>query len=584
MRVSLEQAVDLAIARQEAREFEQAELLWREIVNASPRWVEAMNQLGIVLQHLGRHADAIEAFERALSVDPAFAPAMGNRATSLGAMGRFDEAIESGRRCAERLPESAEVWCNLGNLLRDAGRLAEAIEAYGLAVERNGALPAAHNGLGNALKDAGAIEEAIASYRRAVEIDPAYQLAWSNLLYALHLSPAMSAVAVYEEHVAWARVHADPLRATALKYANDHDAERKLRIGIVSPDLREHPVGRFIWPWIREHDRKGFEIVCYADVIRADVLSERICAHAASWVDSHRLTDAELFGRIVADRIDVLLDLAGHTAGNRLAVFARKPAPVQGTYLGYPGTTGMSAMDFRLTDAIADPAGADALSRERLIRLGPVAWCFDAPSESPDVADCDGDVVTFGCFNALAKVNREVIGAWARILDRVPGSRLMVKSHGATDAATVRRFAAISSERIEFRPPTGTQREHLSAYNEVDVALDPFPYCGTMSTCEALWMGTPVVTLSGKAHVSRVGLSLLSAVGLNELAARDVDEYVELAVALASDRERRLAIRRGLRERMRQSALMDADAFSRGIESALRTAWGEYCSGGQVLG
>jgi predicted O-linked N-acetylglucosamine transferase (SPINDLY family) len=299
------------------------------------------------------------------------------------------------------------------------------------------------------------------------------------------------------------------------------------------------------------------------------------------------MPDAEAADLIRADEIDVLVDLAGHSNGNRLMVFARKPAPVQVTYLGYPGTTGLSAIDYRITDAFADPPGmTEGHHSEKLIRLAGCAWCYgpdsqNVPSESPAT---QSGVVTFGCFNNLAKVNDRTLGLWARILDAVPGSRLLLKSIGFLSMDARRRVreslcsqSGIGEERLDIRGPEDSHESHLALYREMDIALDTFPYHGTTTTCEALWMGVPVVTLAGRTHVSRVGVSLLTNVGLPELIAESEDDYVRMAVELARDVERLVSYRSNLRDGMLGSQLLDAPSFAREIEGAFRQMWTSWC-------
>jgi predicted O-linked N-acetylglucosamine transferase (SPINDLY family) len=310
---------------------------------------------------------------------------------------------------------------------------------------------------------------------------------------------------------------------------------------------------------------------------------KRVCGN---WRNILNLSDAEAANLIRSDAIDVLVDLSGHTANNRLLVFAAKPAPVQVTYLGYPNTTGMTAMDYRLTDALADPPGlSDELNVERLWRLPTCAWCYAPFENAPDVQPRASGPIMFGCFNAFAKINGSLVAIWAELLGRVAGSRLLLKSAGAGTASAQRRLTeqlakhGISGDRIEMHGRIADSRGHLDLYGRVDVALDSYPYHGTTTTCEALWMGVPVVSLAGAAHVSRVGVSLLGNVGLPELVAQTPEQYVQIAADLAGDLPRLAELRRTLRGRMGQSPLMDAAGFAQGVEAAYRQMWRNWCEG-----
>jgi predicted O-linked N-acetylglucosamine transferase (SPINDLY family) len=336
-------------------------------------------------------------------------------------------------------------------------------------------------------------------------------------------------------------------------------------------------------PFLEHHDRERFELFAYAQVAAPDEWTERARRQVDHWRSLVNVPDAAAADLIRGDEIDILVDLAGHTDGNRLLVFAHKPAPVQATYLGYPGTTGLSAMDHRFTDALADPPGmTEAHHSERLVRLPECAWCYRPDTETPpgpSPAMLRG-YVTFGSFNNLSKVNERMLRVWSRILQAVPGSRLLLKSAGFISTEARRRTretlmagTGISGDRLDIRGPEDSHESHMELYREMDIALDTFPYHGTTTTCEALWMGVPVVTLAGQTHVSRVGVSLLTHAGLPELVAGSEDGYVRIAVELAGDAGRLSNHRAGFRDRMRASRLMDEQPFSRGLEASLRRMW-----------
>jgi predicted O-linked N-acetylglucosamine transferase (SPINDLY family) len=370
------------------------------------------------------------------------------------------------------------------------------------------------------------------------------------------------------------------------------DPDRRLRIGYVSRDFRLHSVAYFIEPVIAHHDRAGYGIYCYYLAADHDDTTQRLSQSADVWREAHGASVDEIAARIYADEIDILVDLGGHTKLNRLGVFSRKPAPVQATWLGYPDTTGLASIDYRITDTVADPPGlTDEIHTERLLRLEPPFVCYQPPHESPavDLRETAGDVV-FGSFNMLIKLNGPLIDMWAQILKAVPDSRLLIKSglleHDEAVWRVHERFekAGIARSRVELRALTQHRMDHLAAYGEVDVALDTFPYNGATTTCEALWMGVPVVTLAGESHMSRVGASLLTAVGLSNLISASTAEYVQTAVALGRDPALRRALRAGMRDRLAASALLDHAGFTRKLEGALRRAWRAWCESSRLVG
>jgi protein O-GlcNAc transferase len=363
-------------------------------------------------------------------------------------------------------------------------------------------------------------------------------------------------------------------------------------VGYLSPDFREHSTGYFVEGLLAGHDRGAVEVFCYSSGRAADGVTARLKEHFACFRNVVGMSDRSAAELIRRDGIDVLVDLAGHTGENRLLILAYKAAPVQVTYLGYPNTTGMTAIAYRLTDALADPPG-EGVERysEKLVRLPGSFLCYrpveDAPEAGEPPAARQGSV-TFGCFNAQAKINLPLVEQWSRILRRVARSSLIVKNASLADGATRDRLAGmfgvcgVGVERLELLGRTATPAQHLAVYRRVDIALDTFPYHGTTTTCEALWMGVPVVTLAGAVHRSRVGVSLLRSVGLPELVAGSWDEYVEIAAGLAGDRGRLVELRAGMRERMRESRLMDGAGLAREVEGAYRDMWRRWCEVGRV--
>ncbi|MCD6305110.1 MAG: hypothetical protein J7M32_02335, partial [Deltaproteobacteria bacterium] len=417
---------------------------------------------------------------------------------------------------------------------------------------------------------------------KALEMRPGYAEAHSNLLFAMQCDPDVGDMEIFRESVNWWRRHGAG-HAREAGRGKDQDPGRRLRVGYVSPDFREHSVSRFFLPLIENHDRKAVEVFCYGDVKRPDRMTARIRELADHWRSIVGLGDDAVARQIREDRIDILVDLAGHTGGNRLLVFARRPAPVQVTWLGYPGTTGLGVMDYRLTDHVADPEGdADRWHTERLVRLSEGFLCYAPPEEAGEVCSLPAlkeGRVTFGSFNNFSKMNEQVAAVWSRILLSVPGSLLMLKSKSLRDAGVRGRCLemflrnGISEDRIVFEGYARTVKDHLLLYNRVDMGLDPFPYNGTTTTCEALWMGVPVVTLKGGRHAARVGASILTQVGLSDLIADTKEAYIRKAVELARDPGRLKALRAGMRDRLRKSTLLNGPGFAAAMEAAYQGMW-----------
>ena len=373
------------------------------------------------------------------------------------------------------------------------------------------------------------------------------------------------------------------------KFANVTNPERRLRIGYVSADFREHSVARFLKPLLLARDHEAFEVFCYSAVVNPDSMTRQFQGLADHWRNATGLSDGNLAEKIHDDCIDILVDLGGHTAGNRLPMFARKPAPIQVTWLGFPGTTGLASIDYRLVDPITDPQdNGDDLASETLFRLADGFLCYGPPDDSPTILEERhlNTTLTFGSFNNPAKLSATTIDTWSALLAQLPHARLLLKGRPFDDATGRARFLnaflhrGIDRERIDFVGYLSSSTEHLALYRQVDIALDPFPYNGTTTTCEALWMGVPVVTLCGDRHSGRVGASLVTQLGLRELIARDVQHYVDIAAALAADRKRLAELRLGLRRRMAASSLCDGPAFARKIEAAYRTMWRMWCTTG----
>jgi predicted O-linked N-acetylglucosamine transferase (SPINDLY family) len=594
---------------------------YRQAIVIKPDYAEAHSNLGNALKDQGKLDEAIAAYHRAIAIKPDYAEVHSNLGNALRDQGKLGEAIAAHRQAIDIKPDYAEAHSNLGNALQDQGKLGEAIAAHRQAIGIKPDYAEAHYHLGNALKDQGKLDEAIAAYRQAIGIKPdlaeaysnvgvalvgqgkldeaiaAYRQAigikpdlaeaHSNLLVSLNYPDKSTADSLFAAHREWdERYGRQVSRPTA--YANVREAARRLKIGYVSPDFRDHSVAYFVEPLLKGHDRQAVEVFCYAEVKRPDTVTAHLQGLADHWLVTVGLSDEELAERIRAVGIDILVDLAGHTGNNRLRVFARKPAPVQVTWLGYPNTTGLEAIDYRLVDAVTDPVGeADAWASETLVRLEGGFLCYGGLKDAPEptVPPClKTGTVTFGSFNNPAKLSAATLDAWATLLSRLPQARLLLMGRPFGDVATRALFLArldergVAAERVELAAYLPGRVAHLAVYDRGDIALDPFPYNGATITCEALWMGVPVVTLRGDRHAGRVGASLLSQIGLTDLIADSVEEYVEIALALACNPGRLDELRRSLRPRMAASPLCDGRAFARKMEAAFRAMWQDWCA------
>ncbi|MDH5535178.1 MAG: tetratricopeptide repeat protein [Betaproteobacteria bacterium] len=574
-----------AIRLQQAAQHAEAEQLARFALDAHPDDPEALNVLAAALCAQGRPREGITCLRRITEIDPADAHARVNLAVVLGATGDAEGAIEHFRRALALRPDLVECAEQLAGLLKALGRYddAEACARDVIAVGRDSA--ALRHVLAGTLFEQGRVDEAITEVRSALALNPALPAAHSDLVRMLNYSQVPDPDAIYGEHVAWAERHAQPLERTAAPHANIPHPTRRLRVGFVSPYFRKHAMNFFFESTAEFLDRDRFEMVLYADVAQPDEYSERLKHYGAKWRSTVGTSDAELANMVREDAVDILVDLSGHTPGNRLLAFARKPAPVQVTWNGYPNTTGMKSMDVRVTDAYCDPPGTTAhLHSERLAYLPRIYMTWrpppDAPLITPLPALTSGQV-TFGSFNSCFKVTPAVVATWARILAAVPSSRLMLVTVGAgTAERRIRELFAthgIGGDRLEILPRL-THEEFLAAHARSDIALDTFPYHGTTTTCFSLWMGLPVVTLAGATPVSRVGVTILNNVGLPELIARGTDEYVTRASRLAADLPGLAALREGMRERMVASPLTNGRAGALALQSAFRGLWAAWCS------
>jgi predicted O-linked N-acetylglucosamine transferase (SPINDLY family) len=612
--------IGLGVALQVLGHADEALAAFTAAATLSPDDATAHTNLGTLLRLTGRPAEAIAHLERAVALAPDREEIWRSLGSARVESGDALGALADGERAVVLAPTSPQVHYDVGAVLHTLGRAAEAVACFERALALNPTLTDAELGLGVIAQNSGRFDEAVARYERVVALQPEHAGAHnnlantlllvgrlddamvhrraeralrpenaasaSNLLLARQYDPSIDRAALAADARAWNEQFAAPLAADARPHQHGRSPDRRLRIGYVSADFRRHPVGYFLEPILRHHDSAHVELYCYAGNDSEDDLTARLRASAQVWRPTVGLDDAALAEQIRADGIDILVDLSGHTSGNRLLTFARKPAPVQVSWLGYVDTTGLDAIDALIADAAFCPPDEEWSFAERVVRLPSVRWCYAGPEGAPPIAPLpalERGTVTFGCFNSLAKLTPEVIALWADVLAAVPGSRLLLKSVGfESEQARVRYlglFAArgIGPERIEIQGKS-SHAEYLATYARVDIGLDPFPFNGGTVTAESLWMGVPQVTLYGDRPVGRMGAAQLGAIGLSALVARSQAEYVRIAADLAGDLPRLADLRAGLRDRLRASPLGDVPTFTRDLEAAYRELWRSWCA------
>jgi protein O-GlcNAc transferase len=584
-----------ANALSEIGEYDQALALFHRAIEAFPReagiyynlancWYRKACRIypgqefaGVNKEELRR---AIACFHKTLEISPKFIDAMNNLGNTLRAMGQMDEAIATWRRTVGMGPH-AYAYYNLGRALYERDQLDDAREAMESCLRISPKYPDGHNNFGNLLRQGGKVEESIAEFNKALELEPDNTRAQSNRLYTLYYHPGFDAKRILEEHRHWNDTVAKPLASTHKPHENDRSPDRRLRIGYFSPNFWGHCQSFFTLPLFANHDRENFEIYCYSDVKFPDATTARLRGFANSWKNTVALTEDQIAEQIRVDRIDILVDLTLHMAENRMLVFARKRAPIQATWLGYPGTTGLSAMDYRLTDPYLDPPGKfDEFYTEASVRLPHTFWCIDVEGlESPEIAKVNelpaekAGHITFGCLNNFCKVNQPLLEVWKRVLDAVPNSKMLMLAPPGFCRAWVKKTLG---DRVDF-VGRANRPEYMKYYHRIDIGLDTLPYNGHTTTLDSLWMGVPVVTMTGETVVGRAGFSQLSNLGLTDLSTSTPDEFVKCAADLAGDLSRLIELRRTLRDRMKASPLLDGKQFARDIEAAYRSIWKTYC-------
>ncbi len=614
-----------------SKRFDESVVHFRAALEHDPDYAEGHCLLGATLRQMGKDLDAIDELNAAIRLDPELAEAHFELAQLYSELGYRSQAIEFFQSYLQISPENGAAWRQLGNLLNSESQWEQAADAYRHALQYQPAsAEAQHNlgvvlyklalldpaidafraaavldpksaetllNLGLALTDTGRSEEAVDVFRQVAALKPNDPYIGTSHCYSVHFHPGYDAQAIFTEHRRWAARHADPMRQQIVPQnaqgKNDLTPDRRLRVGFVSPDFRVHPVGRFLLPLYEHRDRSALEIFSYASVLKPDEMTDTFRELSDQWREVTTMGDGHLAQMIRDDRIDILVDLTMHMRGSRLMLFASKPAPVQVTYLAYCSTTGLSTIDYRLSDPYLDPPGADeSCYSEKTVRLPHCYWCYQAPADAPPVTppvnlDRTGPStplrtgpVTFGSLNNFNKVNSETLAMWVKILRNVPDAHMLIHAMPGTHRDRIwDSFAAegVAKSRVNFieRLP---MHQYFQLYAGIDIALDTYPYGGGTTTCDSLWMGVPVITRRGGTAVSRGSYSILSNLGLGQLVATTADEYISIATSLATDRPQLATLRATLRERLRLSPVMDAARFARDFEEALRAMWRTQCS------
>jgi protein O-GlcNAc transferase len=558
---------------------------FQRVVELQPTWIDSYIDLAAVLFDEHRLDEAIAVLRQAIQVQPGHAEAHGNLGNALAESGQAPEAIAAYQRAIEIKPSLVEAYRNLAVVLGDNDRIDESIPPLRQAIDIQPEYANAHSGLAVALAQAGELDEGIAAARRAVELKPGDPVLNSNLVYAVQFHPDYDAAAILAEARRWSsRCERSISSAGTGSFPNDRSPDRRLRVGYVSSDFSGHVVGRNVLPLLQNHHREEIESFCYHNSWRTDDITRKFRLAANHWRQIDNADDTQAVEMIRADAIDILVDLSLHLAHNRLPVFARKPAPVQVTFAGYPGTTGLEAIDYRLTDPFLDPPGhGDSFYSEASIRLPHSFWCYDPvamhPADELPVAPLPALAtgrVTFGCLNNLRKVTDRGLELWSAVLAAIPESRLILLAPPGNSRRRI--LHRLDARQVEF-VDRQERAAYLKIYDRIDIGLDTTPYNGHTTSLDSLWMGVPVVTLVGRTVVSRAGCSQLCNLDLRELAAQTPEQFVEIATALAADLPRLSELRQGLRDRMRRSPLTDTAGFARDVEAAYRGMWKVWCSG-----
>lgn len=561
--------------------FNQAEAVLIPALDAHPKSATALQLLGVVKHRQNNVHDAISCFQKSLSINPPQAQTWFQLGVLYELSGKNEDALKSYFKSLQYDKTHLQSLNNLASLLKAKGRVSEALRYLQTATTCHPKEPIPWASLGDLQTEAGMLKQAVTSYQRALELAPDMHRARSNLLCCYNYDLIASPEAVAKAHSDYDRALSDALKAVVPSPAAMHGDRDKIRVGYVSADFCRHSVSFFFEPLLKHHNSGSFETYCYYNGRKADEVTDRLQRSASHWRNIPELDSQQACETIRNDQIDILVDLTGHTANDRLDIFALRPANIQISWLGYPNTTGLKAMDYRMVDAITDPVGvSDHLCSEELIRIDGGFLCYQGDTDFvPDYqlpAHRNG-FITFGSFNNFTKISGSAISAWSKILGSVDNSILLLKSRQLADdglkKSLLKQFSenGIDKSRLKLIASTDSFASHMKLYNEIDIALDTFPYNGTTTTCEALWMSVPVLTFSGSTHAGRVSASILSQLGLQVLVSEDCESYIDNAVRLANDTESLEALRQDIRPRMENSSLTDGAFFADKLENIYRS-------------
>jgi protein O-GlcNAc transferase len=579
----VEARYNLGVALKDLGRLDEAETSYRQAIALKPNYAEAHSNLGNTMKELGRLGEAESSYRQAIFYNPNFAEAYSNLGVTLNDLGRLVEAEASYRRAIALKPDYAEPYSNLGNTLKELGRLEEAETGYRQAIALKPDYAKAHSNLGATLQDLGRLGEAEASCRQAIALEPDFAEAHSNLLFLSNYVVGKDSAVRLEEARNYGLMVSAKVKERSTTWRCTPRPDR-LRVGLVSGDLRNHPVGYFLESILTQLNPASIDLMAYPTINRLDDLTDRIRPRFHSWKPLVGLSDEVAARLIHSDGVHILLDLAGHTAHNKLPLFAWKPAPVQASWLGYFATTGLEEMDYLLGDPYNTPVYEAGHFTETIWRLPEISLCFTPPYADIEVEPLpalSSESITFGCFNNLTKMNNAVVDLWAKVLRAIPHAKLFIKAKqldGATTCEhTLQRFVerGISPDRLKLEG-FSSRVDYLKAYNQVDIALDPFPFPGGTTSAEGLWMGVPVLTKKGDCFISHQGETIVKNAGLPDWIAEDDDDYVAKAVAHTQDLKQLAGLRAGLRQQVLSSPLFDAPRFAKNLETALWGMWEKW--------
>jgi len=567
-------------------QYQQAIHCFQRALTLEPDNAQTYNNLGNVYWALDEFEQAQQCYQQALALAPDYVEAHYNLGVALTYQRQFAEAVPYYQKALALDPQHVDAYINLGHALQFQDKVSEAIQYFKHALTLKPDVAEVYGRLGHAFVRKGLIDEAIEHYRQAVILKPSYRLAHSNLLLTLNYSEAYDPKALLAEHRRFDQLHVAPLKKHIQAHLNERTPQRRLKLGYISPNFSKNSVAFFSEPLLAHHDHQHFELFCYHTDKFVDNVTQRLRGYADCWRHCVDISDADFAEQIRHDQIDILVNLT--LPGLYELVLARKPAPIQVTYLGYPTTTGVSTIDYRLSDAYVDPIGSsEAFNSETVIRTPDSYFCYrpydNAPEVKPLPALTQG-YITFGSFNNYSKLNDKTFALWAHIITQVPGAKLLIKAKALQDPPTRQEFInrmhqlGIAAQRLVIADYTRSTEEHLQLYHQVDICLDSYPYNGATTTCEASWMGVPVVTLVGATHVARMGLSLLSSLGLTDFIAYTPEDYVRINVHYAHQWEALHRLRHTMRARMQAASIMQPETFTRNVEALYRQIWTQWCA------